>query len=297
MSHRINRRRARGRRPIPRPHIASPGPRIVASVRQIRLTCLTQSRGLKQLFQKRPAPSAACARTIALPKLTFTLRPLHPPKVHDLALGHVKAKTQLIVEFHAERLTPTLFMLEPRKTGCANVACVAPKRCKLDPHHIHERFQNPRPPLVAYPLQECPANSRFIAAERHRPADQHSIGVNSMYEGNNTNREPVGSLHDQLASNLITPFRLLIDYKRSDFLARCQPLGERRRCPTRNRRHGPVDQRRSIPIAFQRAAFPQRIHGSVRRRIDEYVATLTTAAMLAFNKRIADDDPATHASA
>jgi hypothetical protein len=56
--------------------------------------------GLKQPFEKRPAPTAPRAGAVALGQLRHAARPLDADEVFDLPPSDVKAKTKFVVEFH-----------------------------------------------------------------------------------------------------------------------------------------------------------------------------------------------------
>ena len=79
--------------------------RIVFSGRQLRCNSFACSRSLKQFFEKRPAPAAACPGPMALGELTFPLRALDTEEINHLPLGDVKAKTKLVIGFHNTRVT------------------------------------------------------------------------------------------------------------------------------------------------------------------------------------------------
>jgi hypothetical protein len=55
---------------------------------------------VKQPFEERPAPTAPRAGAVALGQLRDTPRPLDADEVLDLPPGDVKAKTEIVVEFH-----------------------------------------------------------------------------------------------------------------------------------------------------------------------------------------------------
>ena len=96
---RINRRSAWRRRALARTDIRAATARIVFRFRKIGRRTASLRR-LEQLLEKRPAPTAARARAVAVGQLAFSPRPLDAQEIDHLALRNLEAQTKLVVEFH-----------------------------------------------------------------------------------------------------------------------------------------------------------------------------------------------------
>src|SRR5687768_10662928 len=92
---------------------------------------------------------------------------------------------------------------ETGDSGCADVAGVAAELGEVDGRAGRRNRKGPAADDLADPLDEGAADLVVVATEVHRPADDYRARVNDVDQGDDTNSQVVGRLHDQIVGEAV----------------------------------------------------------------------------------------------